>query len=303
MFGKFFSFPPTLHTYHADGRRPLEDLYSAYSTLVETHGWMMETIYTQENNLPIIVFSTQKKGPAFWIIAGIHGEEPAGPNAIAENISLIAELGKKIPVLLLPMCNPSGYMRDWRYPNERRDWRLGRSVSDSEYFLLSKENPFLPRKKEVASKEAFALTSKILERVKTHPPLITIDHHEDEALHEAYIYSQGKMGAHDPVAQKTIEILLDSEIPVQMSGTTRFGEEIVNGIIGPVSDGSVDELLSSEKIIVNGHVVPGPSSHTSLVIETPTQHTPLKKRIAAHANIILAYEEFSQVLLSNSPTV
>jgi hypothetical protein len=34
--------------------------------------------------LPIIALRTPKKGKALWVISGIHGEEPAGPNAISD---------------------------------------------------------------------------------------------------------------------------------------------------------------------------------------------------------------------------
>ena len=67
--------------------------------------------------LPIIALRSPKKGPAIWVLAGIHGEEPAGPNAVAAAIADIAMLGEHRPVVLLPLLNPHGYARNWRYLN------------------------------------------------------------------------------------------------------------------------------------------------------------------------------------------
>jgi len=69
-----------------------------------------------------------------------------------------------------------------------------------------------------------------------------------------------------------------------MEGKTRFGEEIKNGVIGPVADGSIDELLTAH------------GAQTVIVVETPTIGVPLEKRVAAHGRIIQAYEELSSLL-------
>ena len=46
--------------------------------------------------LPILAFRTRLKGDALWIISGIHGEEPAGVNAIAKNVRYLNKLAKRI---------------------------------------------------------------------------------------------------------------------------------------------------------------------------------------------------------------
>jgi ACT domain-containing protein len=253
-----------IKAYAKDGRLPIQELYSAYDWLVTKFGWQVAVVGRQSalldddsaTELPILALTTTQTGPSFWILAGIHGEEPAGPNALAQNIAKIAELGQKMPVVLLPMCNPSGYVRNWRYPNEQRDWKKGKSVSDDEQFR-----------------------AKILDLAQTYPPLISIDHHEDEQLQESYVYSQGKLGADDPVAHKIVELLQSSGIKIQMSGQTRFGEEIHGGVIGAVKDGSIDEMIAA-----NG-------AKTVIVVETPAIRVPLEKRVRAHGRIIQAYEE------------
>ena len=71
---------------HADGRAPIESIYRACLGLVES-GWTAEVIAKSQPPgtpapLPIIALRSPKAGPAVWILAGIHGEEPAGPNAV-----------------------------------------------------------------------------------------------------------------------------------------------------------------------------------------------------------------------------
>ena len=86
---------------HADGRAPVESLYRASLALVE-RGWTAELIAESApagtaQPLPIIALTSPGKGPAVWILTGVHGEEPAGPNAVAAAIDDIARLGASRP--------------------------------------------------------------------------------------------------------------------------------------------------------------------------------------------------------------
>jgi hypothetical protein len=90
----------------------------------------------------MVAFRSPVSGPATWIISGIHGEEAAGPNAIAAAIDDIAKLGEHRPVVLIPLSNPHGYVRNWRYLNspvwsENID---AQSVGDSSHLLPDPEN-------------------------------------------------------------------------------------------------------------------------------------------------------------------
>ncbi len=289
-----------MDTYKQDGRAPLATLFESFNDLVRTGtDWEMSVIYEQEIKqdsnklyLPIMCLTTKQTGPALWILSGIHGEEPAGPNALARNTETILNLGKKIPIVSFPLLNPIGYAKNWRYPNEYRDWKKGTSVSSAEHVLLdfNKANQPQPRRVQPESKEAEMLISKVLELVKSYPPILSLDHHEDEALEYSYVYSQGSMGAKEPVAEKIINILKNSGIPIQQQGKTRFGEEVVNGVVQSTHDGSIDELMAAEKIIVQGQVVSGPTAPVSIVIETPVIKVPLEQRIRAHEAVIKSYE-------------
>ena len=118
---------PDVPTYKKDSRMPITEVYRKLSRLKDSL-WIDEVICSQRVDLkeykrkflPILGFRTRLKGDALWIISGIHGEEPAGVNAIAKNIKFLNKLAKKIPIVLIPLANPSGYRRDWRYPTLKR---------------------------------------------------------------------------------------------------------------------------------------------------------------------------------------
>jgi hypothetical protein len=286
------SLPSGIAT-HADGRAPIEALYSTFLSLMD-EGWSLETIIGSQPAgtpapLPIIALRSPLRGPAVWILAGIHGEEPAGPNAIAEAIEDIAALGRRRPVVLLPLLNPQGYARNWRYLNvpvysETVD---GQSVGDSSHLLASAEDPGRARSATPSSPEADAITAFILRQLAEYPPAVSIDLHEDNLIDAGYVYSQGKAGAGDPLANEAVAVLKAAGVPIQQEGTTRFDESIAGGIVGPVVDGSIDELMSSATIVAGGGAKPGPAAPSVLVFETPAAALPIEKRIAAHAALLV----------------
>ena len=284
--------PPGIVTHGDDGRAPIESLYRASLGLAEK-GWSVEVIATSlaagtTAGLPIIALRSPKTGPALWILAGIHGEEPAGPNAIAAAIDDIAKLGEHRAVVLLPLLNPHGYARNWRYLNvatysESVD---GQSVGDSSHLLPAPEDPARARAVAASSPEAGAITAWILAQQADYPVLISLDLHEDNLIDEGYVYSQGSLGAPDELARVAVAVLREHGVPIKMGGTTRFDEPIERGVVGPVTDSSIDELMSAREIAVGGERRPGPGARTVLVLETPAAALPLAQRVAAHAALL-----------------
>ena len=195
----------------------------------------METVYAypREHDLAIRAWRTAHRGAALWILAGIHGEEPAGPNAVADSLASIAELAATgVPVVVIPLCNPKAYRNNWRYPNTpERDWRKGGySVGDAEYLLPDLETGAKPRAAKAPGPETLALTEFALRLSESYPPLLVLDLHEDElSTAGGYIYSQGKQAADNPVGAEIIRLLQAAGIPLRLSGRTRFGEPIVGG--------------------------------------------------------------------------
>jgi hypothetical protein len=284
-------------TYAKDGRKSIVDLYKAQWDLQRTERWTLEEIFREEITLPngdrILLPSnclrTDRKGPALWLLAGIHGEEPAGPDALAENLAVLMSLEKKgIPLVVMPLLNPLGYQKDWRYPDAAvySKSKPGSSVGDSDHLLPGKQGK--ARRPEPSSRQAELLTAKVLALARDYPPVLTLDLHEDNMLAKGYIYSQGRFGAEDPAALKITGIFLRHGFPILMEGTTRFGEAVRNGVVSNVNDGSIDELLSAPTVVVNGSPQKGPYGGSILVLETSSMHTPLAARIRVHATVLAA---------------
>lgn len=263
--------------YHEDGRKPLVELYRSYVRLAEEYGWEMEDLYSQTREVasgeeipfPILSFRTQVQGPALWVLSGIHGEEPAGPNAFAENIEVFGELGERgIPLVALPLCNPKGYSLNWRFPN----------TADRKY--ASADNP--EGGVSVGDMNVSGLTDGIVRLCGTYPPFLVLDHHEDEFVQGCYLYVQRTGGTDDSLVRKILVAMEGVGMPLTQQDQTRFGEPIINGVVAcdengdPIHDGSIDDLLFSS-----------PNAPHVFVIETPAQG-PLPARVRAHAAVFHA---------------
>lgn len=290
---------PRAGGFTADGRSTVEQLSNSFRSLSADHGWEADTIYGYpgEDDLAIRAWRTARGGEALWILAGIHGEEPAGPNAIARSLASIVELAASgVPVVVIPICNPKAYRDNWRYPNTpERDWRKGGySVGDADHLLPDLEKGTRPRAAEPPGPEARALTAYVLRLSRKYPPRLVLDLHEDELSSEGgYIYSQGSLASDDPIGAEVIRQLLSSGIPIRQSGRTRFGEPIVGGVVSrsddgsPIRDGSIDELLGSAVVFEGGSRAAGPAARTVIVVETPAfAGSRLELRVAAQSAVI-----------------
>ena len=108
---------------------------------------------------------------------GFTGEEPAGPVAVAQHSDLFMRLvDSGIPWVLFPLCNPVGYLLDWRYPDARRlGDAAGHSVGDCTHLLPSARTPAARRPEGPACPEAAALSDHMLALIDEYPPLLTLD--------------------------------------------------------------------------------------------------------------------------------
>jgi hypothetical protein len=288
-----------------DGRAYLYDLYSKFLLLVEKYGWRKEVIYSiniEGIEVPVYCFISPVKGKALWLMTGIHGEEPSGPNAVYQNVDLIGELGKTIPMVVMPLLNPAGYYRNWRFHNvERSIERL--NVTDCRHLVEDSENPGKPMIAKPVHEIAGIFSKYVLDLLKRCPPAVFFDLHEDELLSGGYVYSQGELGGSDPVAAKAVELLISEGLPLKMSGETRFaGEKITNGLVTDlegkrVCDGSIDEFMGNETYLNGqGEVTAKPYAKTVIVTETPAgKDFSLADRIKGQEAIVKHLGEFWKI--------
>ncbi len=286
--------------YTTDGRLPLGTIMERFAALSTQHGWLAETIYSDPVTPAVAIKSwrTPHRGEALWILSGIHGEEPAGPNAIAANLASLTQLADAgVPIVVIPLANPNAYRHNWRYPNTpERDWKKGGgySVGDAEHLLPDLDAGSKPRADKAPGPETAALTQYILRLAEQYPPRLVLDLHEDELSREGgYIYSQGRQADGNPAGAEIIRLLQATGLPLRQSGQTRFGETIVQGVIsrddqgGPIRDGSIDELLAATEVFVSGEKVRGPAAHTVIVVETPAfEGSKFDVRVAAQGTVV-----------------
>lgn len=289
---------PAADDYTADGRLPQAVLLEMVESGLGP-GWQADTVYAYPDapELAIRAWRTRQSGPALWIISGVHGEESAGPNAIARHVAAIRALAEAgVPMVLIPLANPKAYRSNWRYPNTaERDWKLGGySVGDSEYLLPDLETGQRPRVDRIAGPETLALTSYLLTQTRDYPPELVLDLHEDElSAGGGYIYSQGKQADANPVGAEIVRALQSAGISLRMGGETRFGEPIVAGVIsrdgngGPIRDGSIDELLAADTVFIDGVARQGPGANTVIVVETPADASvSFEQRVAGQSEVL-----------------
>ena len=300
-------------SYVADGRLPLAQLYSKYEELVKK-GWQKEIICIQKRNtpsgiieFPIYAYLSPKTAGGqgyLWIMGGVHGEEPAGPNAFVQEIEFIGSLPEinRIPVVFIPLLNPDGYSRNWRYANERRDTTKGLSVTDSEHLLPKIDDPTKPRRLEAVSETTQKITRWILDTSLDRQPILVMDHHEDEMEPDLqysdskslYSYASGESEILRPLSIIIVNCLTDNNVILTRSGTTRAGETIENGFVINTADGSVDEMLSSGQYFVDGQIHSKKPARAVFVIETTLYKDgkiPLGERVRAHRAIIKIYSD------------
>ena len=286
---------------------PDEDM-ARFDALSSQHGWQVETLYAYPgaNEPQIKAWHTPHRGEALWILSGIHGEEPAGPNAVADNIATIAELAASgVPMVVIPLANPQAYRHNWRYPNTpERDWKKGGySVGDAEYLLPDLEQGSGPRAAAAPGPETTALTQFVLRMAQHYPPRLVLDLHEDElSTAGGYIYSQGTQPEDNPVGAEVVRLLQATGIPLRQSGKTRFGEPVVKGVISrddagaPIRDGSIDELLAATEVFVDGSKRAGPAARTVIVVETPAfEGSQFDLRVAAQGAVVQRLRELWQL--------
>lgn len=274
---------------------PLEKIYQKLKKLESEYNWTSNAFYDSKQNpnakkpYPIMSFSSPKKGKAIWIISGIHGEEPAGPNAIARNIDFLGNLGNQIPLVLFPLCNPVGYLKSWRYPYQDK-WHKDSpniSVGDSEHYLQDLNNPNKPRINNPSCIESQLFIKEIIKLSQEYPIKICLDLHEDNMIDEGYIYAYGtNPELRNYFAKRLLTTLRKKQVKIKTSGKTRFDERIEKGLVEANNDGSIDELLSSKYLILNDKRVKGPNGEACFVVETPAASLPLEKRVNAHLAII-----------------
>jgi hypothetical protein len=263
-----------------DGRPPIAAIHRPCDALLAA-GWRRVEVAAQAveggGSLPILAWLNATTVDHV-LIGGIHGREPAGAVALAAHADRLRALGASRSILLMPLLNPWGYARHVRYGPS------GRSVSDSDHWLGRAPAPACP--------EAAAITSFVLDGVRVTPGARVLDLHEDPVYEDpayhldgqgSYLYLCGEGALEHPVSARVRATLESSPFPLIREGRTRFGEQLVDGVVLDSEDGSIDELLWRKRAC-------SPVITTEIALRDATS-PPLADRVSVYRALIDAFFE------------
>lgn len=199
---------------------------------------------------PLLALTRRAPGPRprVYVSAGIHGDEPAGPLALAEMLEAGA-FDDRAVWFLCPLLNPAGFRAGTRENAEgvdlNRDYRATRSDEIRRHIAWLRRQP------------NFDLALCV---------------HEDWEARGYYLYEQNPLGR-PSLAEPMLEAVARG-CPIDPSDLID-GREARAGIIRPLLDPAQRELWP-EAIYLRAH-------HSRLIytIESPSGF-PLAQRIAAH---------------------
>jgi hypothetical protein len=300
-----------IDTYADDGRASLDTLYKRYLLLSQKdkmpHGlekFIINTFYfgnpsesfrtTECQNLPIFTLENRATGMAVYLIAGIHGEEPAGPIAIANMVEKIRTFD--FPIIILPVANPWGYKNNWRLINAASEDYDGATIWGAEHHMAHPEIPDRPWFNTPICHQALTFTTHLLKLSRKYAPVLVIDLHENHTDNASYVYSHGRSGIDDPVALAVERIIAKNAPPFNGHANIEGSNaQIINGIIA-IRDGSATCMMAEKRIYSNKRWISGPNTQSVIVAETDAK-LPLTERVQRHESVIAQIPELRRLAL------
>jgi len=248
-------------------------------------------------SLPIISINNNKKGPAIWILAGMYGNEPSGPNMLAQNIANIARELSDIPTLILPLCNPQGYRLNQRYLNDVVENVDGLKVDDASHVLLDyKPNSidfvegYSPRS-EAQSYESEQIVSYLISESAKRPPILVIDLQEKNSTN-GHIDSYGTHRYDGKHIYSVVDAMAKA-VNVSKYNPVTSDNPTTKSIEYPINDGTITEFIAASRIIY-GDIIRGISAKTVFKTKVPTIDTSLYTQMQAQQNALYAAIEIAK---------
>lgn len=244
-------------------RPTLPWLYDVYDReLANNDVWdeikLLVNVIHSEDGFGISAYRTRKQGKAIWILAGIHGEEPAGPAGIAYATPYLRIID--VPVVVIPVCDPFSYARE-----ERPTF----SMTDASAFMFSSRF-------KIQRQDTYSFYKNLETLAEKYTPTLVLDLHEDDLAAGFYSYIHGTSNIiPDEVVRKFMSDLFPKfKVTFEEDENTRLGEPIVDGIVRVTNDGSIDAYMNKK------------FGALSIAFETPSAELPLKHRASIHARFI-----------------
>lgn len=195
--------------------------------------------------------SVDHAGPRVALAAGIHGDEPAGVEAVLRVLEHGGETLSAVDAVVMPCINPAGHVNNTRENGAGVD--INRSFQDD-------------------AAEEVAAVKGVLANLTFD---LFIECHEDWEAEEFYTFEAG-----EPAVAETVMAHVESVCPVS-HGRDIYGMRAVNGVVQIDSSFDAHGLRSMALYMRRFHTT------RTLTCETPTA-LPFEQRVAAHMVAIQA---------------
>lgn len=197
--------------------------------------------FTEVDHFPCyeVASEHQDYNRGIYISAGIHGDEPAGTEALLSWAESRKDLLKEIPVVIYPCFNPWGLMENSRFDSQSRD--LNRQWD----------------------KEDSSVITEVIKRTAGIRFSLAVNLHEDYDANGIYLYEPPRRGSPDKLSS---EILAAGQKYVAIDSRKKIeGRWARNGIIRPAKSSLPVEGLPEAAFLQNSR------ADRTFVFETPSE--------------------------------
>lgn len=204
------------------------------------------------------------------LLAGVHGDEPAGVHALINFFESYAFALSDFQILAFPCVNPAGFLRSSRFGSTNHD--LNRVVHEHS---LAPEIRAVLRAIDERGLEFDAFFD-----LHEDNPLIECDFAPSEPDPEGVYLYESKSIAMTGIGKEIISELSAQRIPV-CNWRQIYGESAERGVVITGPEGPRSSLLHFERFMSQGIAARG------ITVETPA-NWPLQARIHAHVTALAA---------------
>jgi predicted deacylase len=236
-----------------DDKNKYAVLKNGFLHATKMHGGMVHDICNDTKNNKIFgcELKNSVENPKLAIVSGLHGDEPGGPYGMLDFFSQ-----KKLPnigLLLLPVLNPFGLIRNNRKDDMNRDLNRAWDKNDRK------------------------IVKKVKNIILDFKPDLLLSLHEDQNADGYYMYKS--KNADESIVRFFCDELNKDLIPA--SGPTIYGDEVEDGVIRNTNQDKPKHAKSLELFFEKNHI-------PNITLELPST-LPLIQRKKIYCDLLTGF--------------
>lgn len=261
-------------------QQQLSQIFSCFDQLLSTR-WQKVPLYTPPLLLSFAYISPmQNHNYSLIIDAGIHGNETSPIIALTNTVQRLNYLSEQIHLIVIPVANPSGFIKNIRYIDSNEPVSNTQSVGDMGHLMAWYEGDILHDISPQPNNEYCNQLGKFgLQMQQTFQIKHCFDLHEDDT---PYLPPGGYMYPIANLTRTQIQFLSQlyskHNISLITNQKTRFNEPIQNGLVHSLPNASFPEIFTSQ-------------GATGVTLETTTQ-LPIALRINFYESVVTTMPAF-----------